>query len=125
MSKKILGIVCAILAAAILWWPGSEDPGPRPPGPGPAKDLVSVTFDVYEDLWRKHATDTADKIKAGEFETDQEVWDYIAAAQAPARRVAFDDLAKSESEFFKSQGGWSLEAHETLLRKYAKESKNE
>ena len=118
MHKQILGIVCAILGGLILWWPA---PSPAPP-PKPPKPLNHVTaaFDVYEDLWRKHATDTANKIQAGKLETEQGVWDYIAAAQAPARRVAFKDIAKAESEYFESQGGWSLEAHEKLLREYAK-----
>ena len=123
MSKKILGIACAVLGALVLWWPASL-PGP---GPAPPKPINEVTkaFDIYEDLWRKHAIDTADKIVAGDFEKDQDVWDYIAAAQAPARRVAFDDLAKAEAAYFESQGGWSLEAHEKLLRTYAQEPENE
>jgi len=122
MSNKILGIVCAVLGAAILMWP---DAGPVPPGPGPEGDSVTKAFKIYEDLWRKHAIDTADKIAAGEFEKEKEVWDHLAAAQAPARHVAFDDIAKAEADYFESQGGWSLEAHEKLLRTYVKEDENE
>lgn len=124
MARKILGVTCSVLGVLILWWPGPSA-GLDPVKPNPKADLVSEAFDTYENLWRKHAIDTADKIAAGDFKTEKAVWDYIAAAQAPARRVAFNDIAKSEADHFKTQGGWSLKAHENLLRGYAKEPENE
>lgn len=117
MQNKVIGFICASLAVLILILPDDASP----PKPKPSGDIVANSFDTYEKLWRAHAIETADKIKAGDLKTDQEVWNYISEGQAPARKVAFDELAKKEQEYFDSNGGWTPELHESLLRGYSDE----
>jgi len=81
-------------------------------------DLAADAFKTYEQLWRVHQITTADKLASGELGTEQAVWEFQAAGQEPARKLAFEKLAKSEAEYFKTKGGWSKEAHESLLRSY-------
>lgn len=119
MQSKVIGGICGLLAIAILLIPDKAAP-PTPPTPEPAVDLVAKSFDSYEDLWRKHALKAAEKIESGELTTDTEVWEFLAAGQEPARKVAFDELARKEQEYFNKAGGWSAELHGKLLRSYAK-----
>ena len=115
---KIIGLICGIIGLIILLYPPSEG---KAPAPAPANgDKVSQAFEIYESLWRSHNQTAADKIRDGELKTEQQIWDFIAAGQAPARKVAFDTIAKSEQEYFDKNGGWSLKNHETLLRSYRK-----
>ena len=117
---RYLGIAAGLLGVVILLLPTDikKDDPVTPPvvvvSNGPTK-----AFDTYEKLWRKHAGDAADKIKAGELKTDKQICDFIANGQAPARQIAFDELAKTEQEYFDKNGGWSAELHEKLLREYA------
>jgi len=83
-------------------------------------DLASEAFETYERLWRIHQGKTADRLSTGELQTEQEVWEFQAAGQEPARKLAFEKLARAEADYFKSKGGWSKESHESLLRSYAK-----
>lgn len=85
-----------------------------------SKDTATEAFDTYEQLWRLHQIKTADKIASGELKTEQEVWDFQAKGQEPARKLAFEKLAKHEADYFSQKGSWSKEAHEKLLRSYAK-----
>lgn len=118
---RYLGLAAGLLGVLLLLLP-DEVKKDDPVNPDP---VVVVTngptkaFDTYEKLWRKHAGDAADKIKAGELKTDKQVWEFIANGQAPARQVAFDELAKMEQEYFTKNGGWTAELHEKLLRDYA------
>lgn len=118
MQSKVIGGICALLAVAILLIPDQQEPPPSPPTPD--VDLVAKSFNSYEELWRKHALKTAEKIESGELTTDTEVWEFLAAGQEPARKVAFDELARKEQEYFNKAGGWSAELHGKLLRSYAK-----
>lgn len=120
MNSKYVGLICGILGLIVVFYPAEKSTLPDV-APKPAvSDVVSKSFDIYETLWRKHTKDAADKIKAGELKTEQEVWDFLAAGQAPARKVAFDELAKVEQIYFDTHGGWSLKNHEDLLRSYSK-----
>ncbi len=119
MKGKIIGLVCGLLAIALLLYPESGNK-PDPVPPKPEIDIVSKSFDIYEDLWRKHAINAADRIASGDLDTDDAVWEYLATGQEPARRVAFDELAKKEQEYFDNADGWTAELHEKLLRSYAK-----
>ncbi len=113
--RQFIGLLCGVAAVLILLIPDGTD-GPTPP---PTTDAVAESFDIYEDLWRKHAVAAADKLASGEFTKDTEVWEYLAAGQAPARKAAFNDLAKAEQKKFDEAGGWSAELHEEILRSYA------
>lgn len=115
MKPSYLGLACGVLGLVLLFWPADDDPSPLPP-----VDLPAQAFVTYEQLWRKLAKDAADKLDAGQLKTDQEVWDFLAKGQEPARKIAFDALAKSEQEYFTKQGGWSAPAHSKLLRSYVK-----
>jgi hypothetical protein len=115
MNPRYVGLLCGVLGVLLLLWPtGDKDITP------PSSDLPAKAFDTYEKLWRKSAKDAADKLASGEFNTEQKVWDFLAASQAPARKVAFDELAKSEQDYFTKNGGWTAKTHETLLRSYVK-----
>jgi hypothetical protein len=115
MNSRYVGLICGVLGLLLLLWPtGDSDT------PAPGKDLPAKAFDTYEKLWRKTANDAADKLASGELDTEQKVWDYLAAAQAPARKVAFEEVAKAEQDYFTKNGGWSAKKHETLLRSYVK-----
>jgi hypothetical protein len=121
MKPSYLGLLCGVLGVLLLLWPSAEPENPDPPAPPPVvRDLPAQAFDTYEQLWRKLAKDAADRLDAGEFKTDKEVWDFLAKGQEPARRVAFEPLAKSEQDYFDSKGGWSSAAHSALLRSYVK-----
>ncbi len=113
--RQLIGLLCGVAAVLILLIPEGSD-NPTPP---PSSDPVAKSFDIYEDLWRKHAVAAADKLASGEFTKDTEVWEFLAAGQAPARKAAFNDLAKAEQEKFDAAGGWSAELHEEILRSYA------
>jgi hypothetical protein len=113
--RQFIGLLCGVAAVLILLIPDGTD-DPKPPATG---DSVAESFDIYEDLWRKHAVAAADKLASGEFTKDIEVWEYLAAGQEPARKAAFNDLAKSEQEKFNAAGEWSAELHEEILRSYA------
>jgi hypothetical protein len=115
MNSKYVGLICGVLGLLLLLWPTGDSVIPVPD-----KDLPAKAFDTYEKLWRKTAKDAADKLASGELDTEQKTWDYLAASQTPARKVAFDELAKSEQDYFTKNGGWSAKTHETLLRSYVK-----
>jgi hypothetical protein len=119
MNARYVGLICGVLGVFILLWPSASRVVPPTP-PIVERDMPAIAFDTYEKLWRKTAAEAAEKLAAGQLETEQKVWDFIAAAQAPARKAAFDELAKSEQDYFAKNGGWSAKAHETLLRSYVK-----
>jgi hypothetical protein len=120
MKPKYTGLFCGVAGIALLLWPSPQTPRPTPPPPPVVLDLPGKAFAAYEKLWRKHTQDAADKIVSGTLKDEKSVWDFLAAGQEPARKVAFDELAKSEQDYFIKQGGWSAAAHEKLLRSYAK-----
>jgi hypothetical protein len=118
VKSRSIGFVCGVLGLLILLWPqAGVTPPPTPEVP---RDLPAKAFVTYEQLWRKLAADAATKLANGELKTEQQVWDFLAKGQEPARRIAFEDLAKSEQDLFNKNGGWTKEAHEQLLRSYAK-----
>ena len=119
MNSRTLGLICGVLGAAVLLWP-TQKPAPVPPPAPVAMDLPSKAFATYEKLWRKHNQDAADKLASGGLKDEKTTWEFLAAGQEQARKVAFDELAKSEQDYFTKQGGWSAKAHEKLLRSYAK-----
>jgi len=120
MISRTLGLVCGVLGGVVLLWPSTKDAAPKPP-PNPAVlDLPGKSFATYEKIWRKHNQDAADKLASGTLKDEKAVWEFLAAGQEPARKVAFDELAKSEQDYFTKQGGWSAKTHEKLLRSYAK-----
>ncbi len=115
--RNWIGLLCGVVAVVILLIPtGNTDVSDTK-----ESQLVSNSFDIYEKLWRAHALAAADKLAAGEFTEDTEVWNYLAAGQAPARKAAFMDIAKYEQDQFDSNDGWSAELHEKILRSYADE----
>lgn len=118
MKPSYLGLICGVLGVALLLWPAADSIKPKPDPV--VRDLPAQAFDTYEQLWRKLAQDAAAKLDSGELKTDRDVWDFLAKGQEPARKVAFEQLAKSEQDYFNSQGGWSAAAHSKLLRSYAK-----
>jgi len=121
MKPRYTGLFCGVAGIVLLLWPSQQVSRPTPPLPPPVVlDLPGKAFASYEKLWRKHTQDAADKIASGTLKDEKSVWDFLAAGQEPARKVAFDELAKSEQDYFTKQGGWSAKAHEKLLRSYAK-----
>lgn len=122
MSKTV-GILSGILALSLAFG-SSFMPGPGPdddddPPTPVVDDIVHESFVTYEKLWRKHAADTAKKLESGDLKTDKSTWEFLAAGQEPARRIAFDALASEEQEYFKKAGEWTPEAHAKLLRSYS------
>ncbi len=115
--RTLIGIFSLVAASVLLLLPDVDFTPPTPA----ENDSVTKSFDIYEDLWRKHAVSAADKLASGEFTKDTEVWEYLAAGQEPARKAAFNDLAKAEQEKFNAAGGWSAKLHEEILRSYANE----
>lgn len=118
MSLRYLGLLSGSFGLLLLVLPlqcNSTTPVPAIPGDSPKQVFV-----IYERLWRAHAQTAADKLASGEVKTEQEIWDFLAAGQEPARKAAFNALAKSEQDYFIKQGGWSVKTHEKLLRSYAK-----
>ena len=116
MKSYYLGVTCGVLGLVLLIWPATETVKPKPVAP----DVVGKAFDTYEQLWRKLAQEAADRIDAGEFTNDRDVWEFLAQGQEPARKIAFEEIAKSEQDYFNRQGGWSALAHSKMLRSYAK-----
>jgi hypothetical protein len=116
-STPLLPIVaCGLLGLFLLvptdWFTTSKD--------NPNNDLAAEAFSTYEQLWRVHQLQTADKLAAGELLTEKDVWEFQAKGQEPARKLAFEKLARYEANYFEKKGGWSKEAHEQLLRSYKK-----
>lgn len=107
-------VIFAILGILLLVWPAKS------PAPPSSLDLPAKAFDSYEKLWRELAKQAADKLDAGELKTDQEAWNFLAQGQEPARRIAFQELAKTEQERFDKEGGWTPALHSKILREYAK-----
>ena len=100
MKSYYLGVTCGVLGLVLLIWPATETVKPKPVAP----DVVGK----------------ADRIDAGEFTNDRDVWEFLAQGQEPARKIAFEEIAKSEQDYFNKQGGWSALAHSKMLRSYAK-----
>lgn len=119
MPKQFTGISSGVLAIILALWPSADVI--KPPIPPPVNDAVHTAFVTYEQLWRKHAVDTAVKLESGELKDEKAAWDHLAVGQAPARKLAFDQLAKEEQEYFMSKGGWTAVDHAKLLRSYAHE----
>ena len=103
MKSYYLGVTCGVLGLVLLIWPATETVKPKPVAP----DVVGKAFDT-------------DRIDAGEFTNDRDVWEFLAQGQEPARKIAFEEIAKSEQDYFNKQGGWSALAHSKMLRSYAK-----
>lgn len=121
MSSRTSGLICGVLGVVVLLWPSpSPKPSPVVPPSPSALDLPGKAFATYEKIWRKHNQDAADKLASGALKDEKATWEFLAAGQEPARKVAFDELAKSEQDYFTKQGGWSAKNHEKLLRSYAK-----
>ena len=121
MSKTIgilSGIVALSLAFGSSFMPGPDGGDDPPPAPV-TEDIVHSSFVTYEKLWRKHSADTAKKLEAGELKSDKETWEFLAAGQEPARRIAFDKLAAKEQEYFEKAGDWTPEVHAKILRSYS------
>ncbi len=118
MNSRIVGLLCGIVFVILLISSRSQDKSN--PTPTPETDLVNKSFANYESLWRKYAVKAADNIAAGQLDSEKKIWDFLAAGQEPIRKAAFDELAKSEQDYFTKKGGWSLKAHEALLRSYGK-----
>jgi hypothetical protein len=111
---KAAPFVAMIFGGLILLWPsGGDSPGPEPR----PSDMVSEAFDTLEKLWRGHAVTAAGKLRSGEIATDVDLHKYMAAGMEPARRIAFESIAKSEQEALKD--GWSAEKHAVILEGYA------
>ena len=119
MNKPLLSVCCCVLGLCLLFWPDGSGEKPVPPEPI-APDLVAQAFASYEQLWRKLAKDTADKLAAGELKTDRDVWDVLASGQEAMRKIAFEAVAKQEQAYFAEQNGWTAEGHEKLLRSYTR-----
>ena len=118
MNSRVIGLLCGIVFVVLLF--NSRSQNKSDPSPAPASDLVDKSFSNYESLWRKYAVKTADNIASGQLDSEKKIWDFLAAGQEPIRKAAFDELAKSEQDYFNKKGGWSLKAHEALLRSYGK-----
>lgn len=115
MNTRLIGLGCGIVCLFLIWSSSSSskaDPA--------AQDLPAKAFRNYESLWRKYAVTTADNIASGKLDTEKKVWDFLAAGQEPIRKAAFEELAKSEQDYFNAKGGWSAKAQEALLRSYGK-----
>jgi hypothetical protein len=121
MKSYITGLVCIFLALVLLFGPAIPVHWPeKPEVPIETLDLPAQAFKTYEQIWRTLAQEAADKLDSGELKSENEVWEFLAKGQEPARKVAFDAVARAEKEYFESQRGWSAAAHAKLLRSYIK-----
>lgn len=115
MKARIIGLLCGLIGIGIIFYPQPQEAeAPK------QQDKVHEAFQTYEKLWREHTLNAAEKIKKGDLKTEQEIWDFLAAGQKPAREIAFEEIGKKEQEYFDKNGGWSLKNHEAVLRSYSK-----
>lgn len=114
MSTKT-GIAATIAAIILLLLPDGVAPGPKPD----SSDQVAVAFDTYETLWRAAQGALADRLEAGDIQTEAAATEWFTEANKQARATAFKDLLDSEYEKF---GGdkWSAKAQAETIRKYVK-----
>lgn len=121
MNKTLLGWACGVAVVVLLLIPTKNGPQPPIPNPDPteAKTPLEVldAFSTYRRLWMDLNQKAAVKLDSGEFTTQQQVWDFIASGQEPARRIAFEKIAKKEQEVL-GDGKWTPELHSELLKQY-------
>lgn len=122
MNKTLLGLMCGVAVVVLLLIPTSS--GPQPPIPNPVDPTEAKTppevlnaFSTYRRLWMDLNQKAAAKLDSGEFTTQQQVWDFIASGQEPARRIAFEKIAKHEQEVL-GDGKWTPQLHSELLKQY-------
>jgi hypothetical protein len=80
-------------------------------------DSVGLAFNQYESDWRDNAQTAADSLDSGTLKTDIAVREFLSTENIAARRRAFKDIAKHESEVLSE---WTPESHITILRSYSK-----
>lgn len=119
MIRSIIGILCGTAAVLLFLLPSGDNGQPPVPPPSPRNQMVSEAFDTYERLWIELSVQAAEKLERGELKTPEETWTFIASGQEPARKVAFDTIAKTEQE---KLGGdkWTPELHAEVLKSYSK-----
>lgn len=116
--NKFFGVLCGVAVVVLLLIP--TDGTIQPPTPNPTGNAeVNEAFDTYKRLWIDLNLKAAEKLDKGEFTTDTEVYDYLATGQEPARKIAFDSIAKKEQEAL-GDGKWTPELHSTILKGYSK-----
>ena len=125
--KYLAGLICGLLVVVLLAGPAIQErirpwlPDGKLAVPETLPlDAAGKAFAVYEKLWRKHIKDTADSLDAGNLDSEKAAGEFMAAGQAPARKIAFDEIAKAEQAYFVKNGGWSAKKHAALLRSYSK-----
>jgi hypothetical protein len=120
---KAFGVVCGIALVLLLLVPtGNPEPTPSPINATiiSKSNDVNQAFTTYKRLWVQLTQDAAAKLDSKEFTTEQEVWDFLASGQEPARKIAFDKVAAKEQKTFEDAGGWTPELHSSILKGYGK-----
>lgn len=113
MKSGIWALIFAVVAVVSANWTPAPAPEPSPVDP------VVLAMQVYEQLWRETAALTAEKLRAGELETDADTWKFIADRNRAAREAAFGAIAEAEQA---ALAEWSPEKHAALLESYAGKS---
>ena len=121
MNKSLLGLMCGVAAVVLLLIPTGGSPQPPIPNPEEARTPADVleAFSTYRRLWTELNLKAAAKLDSKEFTTDAQVYEFIASGQEPARRIAFDKIAKQEQSVL-GDGKWTPELHSILLKGYSK-----
>lgn len=118
-KSAYVGLACGVAAVVLFLTPTGNDPQPPTPNVVTASKEVNEAFDTYKRLWVDLNLKAAEKLDSGEFKTQEEVWNFIASGQEPARRISFEPIAKSEQEKL-GDGKWTPELHSSILKGYSK-----
>lgn len=117
--RKTLGLVCGVAAVVLFLIPTGNIPQPPiPPDDGKTVAIVDQAFDTYKRLWVDLNLKAAEKLDSKEFETSQQVWEFIANGQEACRKVAFKEIAEAEQKVLGTE--WTPEKHSSLLKGYSK-----
>ena len=118
-NSAYVGLACGVAAAVLFLTPTRNDTQPPTPNSIKASPEVNEAFDTYKRLWVDLNLKAAEKLNSGEFKTQEEVWNYLSSGQEPARRIAFESIAKKEQEQL-GDGKWTHELHSSILKGYSK-----
>lgn len=115
-----VGLACGVAAVVLFLTPtGNDTQPPTPADEVKASAEVTEAFNTYKRLWLDLNLKAAEKLDSGEFKTQEEVWNFVASGQEPARRIAFESIAKKEQEKL-GDGKWTPELHSSILKGYSK-----
>ena len=108
-----------LLAGGVMMSPGLSCQGPGPGPPDGSADLVDDYFDSSEVAFRQLQGQKADKLRAGEFETEADSVKWFETEFTAAKRIAVKPLLDYEFKQF-GREKWTPEGEAAIAERWSK-----